>query len=151
LKVLEEVAKTYKDKFGRPLAVTSLVRPDEYQRQLRETNPNATLIEVPPHTTGLAFDIYYRYMNAAEQTFIMAELGRLQDEGRIEVLRENRDHYHVFAFADGRRPGEDLIQQTLKPETKAKRPSARKEEGKEKRAAAKSKTAKSRRRRRAQG
>jgi hypothetical protein len=114
LKVLEEVAKTYWDKFGRPLAVTSLVRPDEYQRQLRETNANATNIEVPPHTTGLAFDIFYGYMNAAEQTFIMSELGRLQDEGRIEALRENRDHYHVFAFADGRRPDEKLIRQTLR-------------------------------------
>lgn len=141
LQVLEEVAKTYRDKFGRPLAVTSLVRPDEYQRHLRETNANATLIEVPPHTTGLAFDLYYRYMNAAEQTFIMSELGRLQDAGRIEVLRENRDHYHVFAFADGRRPDEDLITQTLKRETAAQRP-ARKEEGKEKKAPAKLKAAK---------
>lgn len=162
LKVLEEVAKTYHDKFGRPLAVTSVVRPDEYQRQLRETNPNATLIEVPPHTTGLAFDLYYRYMNAAEQTFIMSELGRLREEGRIEVLRENRDHYHVFAFADGRRPNEDLIQQTLnrgaatprpaqKKESKEKGKEKSKEKSKEKGAAAKSKeskVAKSRRPRR---
>lgn len=127
LKVLEEVAQLYWDKFGRPLAVTSVVRPDEYQRQLRETNANATLIEVPPHTTGLAFDLYYRYMSAAEQTFIMSELARLQDEGRIEVLRENRDHYHVFAFADGRRPDEDLIKQTLKRGA-AQRPEQKKED-----------------------
>jgi len=168
LKVLEEVAKTYWDKFGRPLAVTSLVRPDEYQRQLRETNANATLIEVPPHTTGLAFDIFYRYMNAAEQTFIMSELARLRDDGRIEVLRENRDHYHVFAFADGRRPAESLIRQTLNRSAAAERPPpARKEESREKGresgkekaegkgrekvvAAAKSKAAKSRRPRRSQ-
>jgi hypothetical protein len=123
LKVLEEVAKIYYDKFGRPLAVTSLVRPDEYQRQLRETNANATLIEVPPHTTGLAFDLFYRFMNAAEQTFIMSELGRLQTEGRIEVLRENRDHYHVFAFADGRPPTEALIKQTLNRGAAEQRPS----------------------------
>jgi hypothetical protein len=147
LKVLEEVAQTYRDKFGRHLAVTSLVRPDEYQRQLRETNPNATLIEVPPHTTGLAFDLYYRYMNAAEQTFIMSELGRLRDDGRIEVLRENRDHYHVFAFADGRRPDEELIRQTLKRGTTAAErpppPPARKAERKTEGVAAKSKAAKS--------
>ncbi|HKP71465.1 MAG TPA: DUF5715 family protein [Pyrinomonadaceae bacterium] len=151
LKVLEEVAKTYKDKFGRPLAVTSLVRPDEYQRQLRETNPNATLIEVPPHTTGLAFDLFYRYMNAAEQTFIMTELARLQEEGRIEVLRENRDHYHVFAFADGQRPGEDLIKQTLKRGEATQQPARKEERRKEVRkegVAAKSKAVKSRRPRR---
>lgn len=142
LKVLEEVAQTYHDKFGRPLAVTSIVRPDEYQRQLRETNANATLIEVPPHTTGLAFDLYYRYMNAAEQTFIMSELARLQDDGRIEALRENRDHYHVFAFADGRRPAEDLIRRTLDRGTAAQRTPARKEKEVEKKSPAKNAPAK---------
>jgi hypothetical protein len=145
LKVLEEVAQTYRDKFGRPLAVTSVVRPDEYQRQLRETNANATLIEVPPHTTGLAFDLYYRYMNAAEQTFIMSELARLQDDGRIEALRENRDHYHVFAFADGRRPDEDLIQRTLKKGAATQQSPARTEKGMEKKTPAPPKAAKNRR------
>lgn len=33
----------------------------------------------------------------------------VKDEGRIEVLRENRDHYHVFAFVDGARPREEFI------------------------------------------
>ncbi|HEV2801721.1 MAG TPA: DUF5715 family protein [Pyrinomonadaceae bacterium] len=141
LKVLEEIAQTYRDKFGRPLAVTSLVRPDEYQRQLRETNPNATLIEVPPHTTGLAFDLYYRYMNAAEQNFIMSELARLQDDGRIEAIRENRDHYHVFAFAEGRRPDEALIRQTLNKNAATERVT-RKDERKKEDTAAKSKAAK---------
>jgi hypothetical protein len=76
-------------------------------------NPNATLIETPPHSTGLAFDICYRYMTAEEQSYVMAELARLEDEGRIEVLRENRDHYHVFAFIDGARPDETLISESL--------------------------------------
>jgi len=86
-----------------------LVRPDEYQHKLSKVNPNATRIETPPHSTGLAFDIMYRYMTAEEQSFLMAELARLEDDGRIEVLRENRDHYHVFAFIDGARPNEGLI------------------------------------------
>ena len=64
MKVLEEVAASYHEKFDRPLPVTSLVRPDEYQHQLSKTNPNATRIETPPHSTGLAFDILYRYMTA---------------------------------------------------------------------------------------
>ena len=89
------------------------MRTDEYQAQLGETNPNATQIDVPPHTTGLAFDIYYGYMAAPEQEFVMALLARLKDEGRIEVLRENRDHYHVFAFADGRPPDETLVRKAL--------------------------------------
>ncbi len=93
--------------------MTSLVRPDEYQHQLSKTNPNATRIETPPHSTGLAFDILYRYMTAAEQSHLMSHLARLKDEGRIEVLRENRDHYHVFAFVDGARPGEQFVAAVL--------------------------------------
>lgn len=113
LRVMEDLAKVYQDKFGRPLAITSLVRPDEYQHQLRESNPNATLIDVPPHSTGLAFDVYYRYMTAAEQQFVMAELARLRDEGRIAVLRENANHFHVFVFIDGTPPAEELITRSL--------------------------------------
>ncbi len=113
LRVLEEVAASYERKFSRPLPITSLVRPDEYQYQLSKTNPNATRIETPPHSTGLAFDILYRYMTASEQSHVMSDLARLKDDGRIEVLRENRDHYHVFAFVDGARPGEEFINSSL--------------------------------------
>jgi len=113
LKVMDEIAASYRAKFDRPLPITSLVRPDEYQLELSKTNPNATRIETPPHSTGLAFDILYRYMNAAEQAHVMSELARLKDEGRIEVLRENRDHYHVFAFIDGARPQQQFIAAAL--------------------------------------
>ena len=109
LKILEEVAKAYKDKFARPLPVSSLVRPEQYQQALRKVNRNATLIDTPPHSTGLAFDIDYRYMSGDEQNFLMTELARLKDEGRIEVLRERSANLHVFAFIDGKRPADDLI------------------------------------------
>ena len=113
LKVLEEIAASYHQQFDRPLPVTSLVRPDEYQHMLNKVNPNATMIDTPPHSTGLAFDINYRYMTAEEQTYVMDYLARLEDAGRIEVLRENRDHYHVFAFIDGAKPSEELILASL--------------------------------------
>jgi hypothetical protein len=119
LKVLEEIASSYRQKFDRPLPITSLVRPEEYQHALSKVNPNATLIATPPHSTGLAFDINYKYMTAEEQSFVMDYLARLKDEGRIEVLRENRDHYHVFAFVDGARPDEALIRAVLSKPTAA--------------------------------
>ncbi len=112
-RVLDEIAASYRERFDRPLPITSLVRPDEYQIHLSRTNPNATLIQTPPHSMGLAFDIYNRHMTAEEQAHVMADLARLQDAGRIEALRENRDHFHVFAFIDGQRPSEDLIRQSL--------------------------------------
>ncbi len=113
LKVLEEIAKHYHDNFARPLPVSSLIRPEQYQRALRRVNRYAVLIDTPPHSTGLAFDIDYRYMSNAEQNFVMNELARLKDEGRIEVLRERGANYHVFAFIDGHRPSDDLIKATL--------------------------------------
>lgn len=113
LRVMEGVADSYRQKFDRPLPVSSLVRPDEYQHELSKVNPNATRIAIPPHSTGLAFDIYNKYMTAEEQQHVMSELARLKDEGLIEVLRENRDHFHVFAFIDGTPPAEKLIRQSL--------------------------------------
>jgi hypothetical protein len=113
LKVLEELASSYREKFGRPLPVTSLMRPDEYQNELSKVNPNATRIATPPHSTGLAFDVLYKFMTAEEQAYVMGELARLEDDGRIEVLRENRNHYHVFAFIDGARPEETFIRESM--------------------------------------
>lgn len=109
LKVLEEIAKNYHDQFARPLPVSSLIRPEQYQRALRRVNRYAATIDTPPHSTGLAFDIDYRYLSNAEQNFVMKELARLKDEGRIEVIRERGANYHVFAFIEGRRPADNLI------------------------------------------
>jgi hypothetical protein len=92
-----------------------LIRTEEYQRQLRESgNPNAADVSVPPHTTGLAFDIFYHYMTAAEQQFVMDEIAQLEKDGRVEALRELRDHYHVFVFPEGRRPEENLVEKEIK-------------------------------------
>ena len=85
LKIMEEVAAAYRRQFDRPLHISSLVRPEQYQRSLRRVNRNAVTIDAPPHSTGLAFDIDYRYMSAGEQNFVMSELARLKNEGRIPV------------------------------------------------------------------
>src|SRR6266576_1722664 len=109
LKILEEVAKDYHDKFDRRLPVSSLVRPEQYQHALRKVNRNAVLIDTPPHSTGLAFDIDYRYMSAAEQTFVITALADMKKAGRVEVIRERNANYHVFVFLDGVRPSDELI------------------------------------------
>ena len=123
--VILEIARDYKEKFGRPLPVTSLVRTEEYQARLGAAgNPNATKISTAPHTTGLAFDVLYKFMTSAEQDGLMALVARLEDEGRVEALRENLNHIHIFAFADGQRPHESLIQASLK-QVDAELPTAR--------------------------
>jgi hypothetical protein len=123
LALLEELGTTYEMKFGRKLPVTSLVRTEEYQRLLRESgNPNAADVAPPPHTTGFAFDVYYRYMSAAEQEFVMSEIARLERAGRVEALRELRDHYHVFVFAEGRPPSAEAVDKILGKRSKAEQP-----------------------------
>ena len=111
--VILEIAQHYHDQFGRPLPITSLVRTERYQQKLGEVNANATQIAIPPHTSGLAFDVYDRYMSAGEQNELMRYVAELKDDGRVEALRENRDHIHIYAFADGRRPAEALIASSL--------------------------------------
>jgi hypothetical protein len=119
LALIEELGTAYEEKFGRPLPITSLVRTEEYQRLLRESgNPNAADVAPPPHTTGFAFDVYYRYMTAAEQEFVMGEIARLERAGRVEALRELRDHYHVFVFRDGHPPAPESVDKILGKRTK---------------------------------
>jgi hypothetical protein len=113
LRVMEEIAIAYQQQFDRPLPVSSLVRPEQYQHALRKTNRNAVLIDTPPHSTGLAFDIDYRYMSAVEQMFLMTKLASMKNAGRIEVIRERSANYHVFVFLDGVRPSDDLITASL--------------------------------------
>jgi len=119
LKIMQEIASTYHRQFDRPLPVSSLVRPEQYQHALNRVNRNAVLIDTPPHSTGLAFDIDYRYMSPAEQTFLMAQLARLKIEGCIEVIRERNANYHVFAFLNGTRPGDEMITASLDKATVA--------------------------------
>ena len=111
--VITELAGSYKKEFNRPLPITSLIRTEEYQHDLAGKNPNAARNATPPHTTGLAFDVYYHYMTAREQEFLMGEIAKLKDAGRVEALKETRDHFHVFAYADGKRPSEELIAQSV--------------------------------------
>jgi len=113
LKIIEQVATAYHNQFARPLPVSSLVRPEQYQHSLRRVNRNAVTIDAPPHSTGLAFDIDYRYMSVAEQNFVMRELAQLKNEGKIEVIRERSANYHVFAFINGTRPSDDLVTASL--------------------------------------
>lgn len=128
--VLLNIARSYKEKFDRLLPITSLIRPEQYQKHLSETNANATRIASPPHATGLAFDVYNYYMTSAEQNYLMGLIAKLESEGRVEALRETRDHIHVFVFPDGQRPAENLIAQELNYKSSQSKVEAKNKRGK---------------------
>src|SRR5262249_6118701 len=113
-------ARDYKEKFDRPLPVSSLVRPVLYQRELATINANAARGSTPPHSAGFAFDLYYAFMNAAEQEHLMSTIARLKDEGRVEALRESRDNIHVYVFRSGKPPDERHIARVIGPKKTAR-------------------------------
>ena len=70
-----------------PLAVTSTVRDESYQRLLAGETAEATRA-YSLHTTGYAFDILRSYGSRAQAVAFQAELDRLQARGLIAWVRE---------------------------------------------------------------
>jgi hypothetical protein len=78
-----------------PLEITSLVRDNEYQDVLRETNANA-ITTTPMHTLGLAFDI--AVINTPLRTVyeVRDVLRQMQDEGALLFIGERQQLvFHV--------------------------------------------------------
>jgi hypothetical protein len=105
-----KIAEAYHRQFGRRLPVTSVIRTERYQHRLTGVNPNATRVQIPPHGTGEAFDISYKYMASDEQNFVMDQIAQFEAEQKVEALRENRGAIHVYAFAGGDRPPEPMVE-----------------------------------------
>jgi hypothetical protein len=106
--LLLSLARVYHERFDRLLPVTSLIRTERYQQRLARGNANATHVDIPPHATGMAFDISYKFMAHDEQNFLMEQVAALEREGKVEALRERRNHIHIYALADGL-PSEPMI------------------------------------------
>lgn len=108
--ILERLAKAYRERFNRPLRVTSLSRSMDYQISLNKTNPNSFKVRgagsLPPHTSGCAFDLARKHMTAEEQNFMMAQLAQMEREDILDALREGNLNacFHVFIYDDGQRP-----------------------------------------------
>lgn len=108
--ILEELAKAYQAKFGRPLRVTSLTRSMDYQISLNKINPNSFNVKgpgsLPPHTSGCAFDLARKHMTADEQNFVQEKLVEMEKRGVLDALREGGANacFHVFIYPDGRPP-----------------------------------------------
>ena len=105
--ILDEIASEYKNKFDRPLRVTSLVRSMDYQIELNRLDPNSYRVRgagsLPPHVSGFAFDIAFRDLTAAEQNFLMRKIAQLEKEGKVDGLREEGTSQvlHVFVHPSG--------------------------------------------------
>ena len=108
--ILKELADAYHGRFGRPLRVTSLTRSMDYQILLNAGNANSFVVRgegsLPPHTSGCAFDLARKHMNAEEQNFVMAKLAEMERDGKLDALIEYGVNacFHVFIYHDGNPP-----------------------------------------------
>lgn len=108
--ILQELADAYFGKFGRPLRVTSLTRSMDYQIGLNASNPNSFKVRgegsLPPHTSGCAFDLARKHMNAEEQNFVMQKLAEMEGANKLDALIEYGVNacFHVFIYFDGSPP-----------------------------------------------
>ncbi len=108
--VLERLAKAYREKFNRPLRVTSLSRSMEYQISLNKGNSNSYRVRgkgsFPPHTSGCTFDLARKHMTAEEQNFVMQQLAEMENQGILDALIEGGTNacFHVFIYPDGKPP-----------------------------------------------
>ncbi len=108
--ILQDLAKAYFQKFGRPLRVTSLTRSMDYQILLNQGNANSFNVRsaeaLPPHTSGCAFDLARKHMPVEEQNFVMQELAQMERDGKLDALIEYGTNacFHVFIYNDGHPP-----------------------------------------------
>jgi hypothetical protein len=103
--VLEEITAKYQAKFNRPLRITSLVRSIDYSIDLNKVDAGSFLVkengDLPPHCSGLAFDIAIKNLTAEEQNFLVGLLAEMDKNGRVDAVRETGPTgvFHVFVLA----------------------------------------------------
>ena len=108
--ILQKLAKAYREKFGRPLRVTSLTRSMDYQILLNRGNANSFKVtgegSLPPHTSGCAFDLARKHMSVDEQNFMMRMLADMERKGELDALIEYGVNacFHIFIYHDNKPP-----------------------------------------------
>lgn len=99
---LDSIAQAFFSVFGKPLFVSSAVRPLDVQRRLRWWNRNAAPVKGPTasvHPTGAAFDIGKRSMSREQRRWLEWRLWYLQNIGWA-IVEEERACFHVVALRD---------------------------------------------------
>ena len=102
--VLEKIASSYQQKFNRPLIIKSLGHSMDYQTTINTVNPNSYRVRgkdsLPPHTSGMVFDIYYENLGSEERIFLTNQLLILEKQNIVDALIERSPTYvfHIFVF-----------------------------------------------------
>jgi uncharacterized protein YcbK (DUF882 family) len=99
---LSDLARAHRERFHRPIEVSSAVRTVAYQKTLMRINGNAAAAEgdlVSPHLTGATVDIAKRGITLDELNWMRSWLLRLQVAGQIDVEEEfHQACFHITVY-----------------------------------------------------
>jgi hypothetical protein len=102
--ILEQIAEQYQAKFNRPLLVTSLVQPIDYAIELSKIDAGSFKVkengEIPPHCTGMSFDLSIKKLTAEEQNFISNILTEMDKTGKVDAQHTTGPNsaFHIFVL-----------------------------------------------------
>ncbi len=98
--LLERLSQQYRNRFGKQLRVTSLMRTVSYQKSLARRNANAAPSTGPTasvHLTGACLDISKKGMTRTQQRWVRNVLSRLHDRKYLYAIEEFRQPaFHVL-------------------------------------------------------
>ena len=110
---LQRLGQQFRNRFGHPLRVTSLVRTVSYQRSLARRNGNAAPSSGPKasvHLTGACLDFSKRDMTRTQLSWVRNVLISLREQGYLYAIEEFRQPaFHVLVL----RKYEDYVAQRM--------------------------------------
>ncbi|MCA1643679.1 MAG: hypothetical protein LC785_17450 [Acidobacteria bacterium] len=101
----EELASFARDFGGRAYDLQDAAARKEFKARL--------LAYARPAAFEMIKELARAYRQKFDRHLPFTSLVRTDEYQRVEALRELRDHYHVFAFAEGRPPKEKLVREEI--------------------------------------
>jgi hypothetical protein len=99
---LLEKGRAFRNLHGKPITVTSAIRPKSYQERLAGRNANAAPTEGPfasTHSTGATIDLGYRGLSAKETAWLKKSSSRMEFDGRIQATMERYQAcFHIMVY-----------------------------------------------------
>ncbi len=99
---LLSLGKDFRKEFGKPLTISSAIRPKSYQEKLGLRNANAAPTEGPfasTHSTGATIDIGYKGLKGKEVTWLEKTLSAMESRGEIQATKERYQAcFHVMIY-----------------------------------------------------
>lgn len=99
---LLEKGMAFRREFGKPLVITSAIRPKTYQTELGKRNRNAAPTDGPfasTHSTGSTVDIGYKGLKRREVAWLIRTSSQMESRGEAQATKERYQAcFHVMIY-----------------------------------------------------